>query len=228
MIRQSSPNEVSNLKEKEKFQNLVMKSAMGLFKNYKRKSKEVQKDSEDFVTFVAKNMDGKTFALFNKYLNELKHDVLGHKTQKVSADSFMIFLDRMRSLTHSESINDIIISKLEKVDVSRLHSKDLLDQYQEHSIDFKFEESLREGEIKAFAQTVTPKARFLFDNYKVQDDVYQTETAAQEPLDSSQQEENDFFSFFGSHEKMITKPETSFRNIKQFLVTLPIDYYILL
>ena len=138
MIRQSSPNEVSNLKEKEKFQNLVMKSAMGLFKNYKRKSKEVQKDSEDFVTFVAKNIDGKTFALFNKYLNELKHDVLGHKTQKVSADSFMIFLDRMRSLTHSESINDIIISKLEKVDVSRLHSKDLLDPYQEHSIDFKF------------------------------------------------------------------------------------------
>lgn len=124
----------------------------------------------------------------------------------------MVFLDRIRTLTHSESVNDLIISKLERVDVSRLHSKELLDQYQEHSIDFKFEESLREGEIKAFAQNVTPKARFLFDNYKVQDDVYQTETAAQEPEDSSQ--DNDFFSFFGSHEKMITKPETSFRNIK--------------
>ena len=80
VIRQSSPNELYNQQEKEKFQNLVMKSAMGLFKNYKRRSKEVQRDTDEFVTFVAKNMDGKTFALFNKYLNELKHDVLAHKT----------------------------------------------------------------------------------------------------------------------------------------------------
>ena len=39
--------------------------------------------------------------------------------------------------------------------------------YQSHSIDFKFEEKLRMGEIKQFAANVVPKPRFLFDNYKV-------------------------------------------------------------
>ena len=43
----------------------------------------------------------------------------------------------------------------------------MLDNYQEHSIDFKFEETLREGEIKQFASIVMPKPRFIFDNYKV-------------------------------------------------------------
>ena len=85
----------------------------------------------------------------------------------MSADSFLIFIDKIRSLTHSSHVNDLIVTKLENVDVSRLTSRDLLETYQEHSIDFKFEEALREGEIKQFASNVTPKANFIFDNYKV-------------------------------------------------------------
>jgi hypothetical protein len=59
-----------------------------------------------------------------------------------------VFLDKIRSLTHSDHINDLIIAKLEKVDISKLQSRDLLETYQEHSIDFKFEEALRQDEIK--------------------------------------------------------------------------------
>jgi len=40
--------------------------------------------------------------------------------------------------------------------------------------------------------------------------------------------DDEFFSFFGSHEKIIMKPESSFKNLRSFLVSLPIDYYILL
>ena len=44
--------------------------------------------------------------------------------------------------------------------------------YQSHSFDFKFEEKLRMGEIKQFAANVVPKPRFIFDNYKIKDDLY--------------------------------------------------------
>ena len=38
----------------------------------------------------------------------------------------------------------------------------------------------------------------------------------------------DYFSFFSSHEKVILKPESNFKNLRQFMEFLPIDYYILL
>lgn len=131
---------------------MIKKSAQGLFKNLNSKDGPITDTTDEFTMYVAKNMDGRAFTLFNKFLNELRHDVLESKTHKVSADSFLVFLDKIRSLTHSEEINDIIVSKLAHVDIGRLSSRQLLDTYQEHSIDFKFEESLREGEIKKFAQ----------------------------------------------------------------------------
>jgi hypothetical protein len=70
-----------------------------MFKVYKHNSKEVAKDSEDFMLYVAKNMDGRTFTMFCKFLNELRHDVLQSKKHKISADSFLIFLDKIRTLT---------------------------------------------------------------------------------------------------------------------------------
>lgn len=97
-----------------------------------------------------------------------------------------------------------------------------------------------------------PKPNFIFDNYKVQNDLFKQEESAADPFiqqlqgkDSeapqSQQREptgekvvdnvdadDDFFSFFSSHEKIIMKPESSFKNLRSFLVSLPIDYYILL
>ena len=49
-----------------------------------------------------------------------------------------------------------------------------------------------------------------------------------EQTKSAEEEDDDFFSFFSSHEKIIMKPESSFKNLRSFLVSLPIDYYILL
>lgn len=40
--------------------------------------------------------------------------------------------------------------------------------------------------------------------------------------------EEDYFSFFSSHEKVILRPESTFKNLRQFMEFLPIDYYILL
>lgn len=83
-----------------------------MFKNYESKDASISTSTSDFIMFVAKNLDGRSFTLFNKYLNELRHDVLDSKTHKISADSFLIFLDKIRSLTHSENVNDLIVSKL--------------------------------------------------------------------------------------------------------------------
>lgn len=66
-----------------------------MFRNYKRASKDAVKSADEFILFVSKNMDGRTFTMFNKYLNELRSDVLLQKNHKVSADSFLIFLDKM-------------------------------------------------------------------------------------------------------------------------------------
>jgi hypothetical protein len=47
-----------------------------MFKVYKHNNKEIAKDTEDFMLYVAKNMDGRTFTMFCKFLNELRNDVL--------------------------------------------------------------------------------------------------------------------------------------------------------
>jgi hypothetical protein len=147
-------------------------------------------------------------------------------------------LDKLRTLTPSSHVNDLIIAKLEKVDVDRLQTRTLLENYQEHSVDFKFEETLREGEIKEFAKSIMPKPRFIFDNYKVSEDLFSQTAASTTPIpdlgednsgaENKADDDNDYFSFFSSHEKIILKPESNFKNMRSFLVNLPIDYYILL
>ena len=106
------------------------------------------------------------------------------------------------------------------------------------------------GQIKQFAANVVPKPRFIFDNYKVQTDLFSdikapdTESECEEfeeeltdnelvPQDLQQmrlqkKHDEDYFSFFNSHENIILKPESSFKGLRSFLVNLPIDYYILL
>lgn len=73
------------------------------------------------------------------------------------------------------------------------------------------------GEIKKFAEGVMPKSRFIFDEYKVEGSSLE-----------SQGSEEDYYSFFGSHEQAILKPESSFKNLHEMMTFLPIDYYILL
>ena len=83
----------------------------------------------------------------------------------------------------------MILNKLAEVNIDMLKTHKLLNTYQKHSTDFKFEEKVRMGEIKKFAEGVMPKSRFIFDEYKVEGS----------KLESSGDNE-DYYSFFGSHE----------------------------
>lgn len=161
---------------------------------------------------IAKNFDGRTFSVFIKHLGELRKDVLDHNQNlgvDLSPDSFLIFLDKIRSLTHSQPLNEMILRTLGDINIDLLETKALLNTYQKHSADFKFEEKIRMGEIKKFAQDVMPQSRFIFDQYKVHDDSPEREGADL----GDQASESDYFSFFGSHEQAILKPESSFRNV---------------
>jgi hypothetical protein len=63
----------------------------------------------------------------------------------------LIFLDKIKSLTSSEPLNEMILTKMANINVDLLKTKSLLNTYQKHSVDFKFEEKIRMGEIKKFA-----------------------------------------------------------------------------
>ena len=115
---------------------------------------------------IAKSMDGKSFTLLIKHVSELRAEVLDNPLHKLTPDSFLIFLDKIKNLTHSTYLNELIIRKISTVNVDELKTKRMLNLFQQHSLDFKFEENLRLGEIRQFAQEVIPKPRFLFDQYK--------------------------------------------------------------
>lgn len=82
------------------------------------------------------------------------------------------------------------------------------------------------GEIKQFANDVIPKPKFIFDEYKVTNEDHGSQSIDQQS--SEVEKKDDYFSFFSSHEKVILKPESNFKNLRQFMEFLPIDYYILL
>jgi len=111
----------------------------------------VQQKTEEFIVNLSKNLNGETFTLFVKHLNELRHEVLDNGSHKLNPDSFLIFLDKIQTLTHSENLNDLIMRKMASINVDELKAKRLLNSYQTHSIDYKLEETLRMDEIKQFA-----------------------------------------------------------------------------
>ena len=158
---------------------------------------------------MAKSVDGKTFTLLIKHLNEFRNDVVDNPLHKLTPDSFLIFLDKVKNLTHSAQLNDVILKKITSVNIDELKAKRMLNLYQQHSFDFKFEENLRLGEIKQFAQGVIPKPRFLFDSYKTTE----SQVTAGEPTEIKKQDD-DYFSFFNSHEKVILRPESNFKNVR--------------
>jgi len=103
---------------------------------------------------------------------------------------FLIFLDKIRGLTHSDNVNEIVLTRIAEINIDQLKTKSLLNTYQEHSADFKFEEKLRMGEIKKFAANVIPKSRFIFDQYKIDEN----------EGEQAEDDDNDYFSHFSSHE----------------------------
>ena len=89
----------------------------------------VQK-TEEFLVNISKNMNGKTFTLLIKYLNELRNDVLENDKHKLTPDSFLIFLDKVRNLTHSQQLNDMIMRKMSHINIDELKTKKMLNTYQ--------------------------------------------------------------------------------------------------
>ena len=86
--------------------------------------------TEDFIVNVAKSVDGKTFTLFIKYLSELRTDVLDNPLHKLTPDSFLIFLDKIKTLTHSAQLNDLILRKISNINIDELKAKRMLNLYQ--------------------------------------------------------------------------------------------------
>ena len=62
------------------------------------------------------------------------------------------------------------MQRLTAVDISLLTPARLMANYQKNSVDFKFEKTIRMDEIKQFAANVVPKPRFIFDNYRLDEE----------------------------------------------------------
>jgi hypothetical protein len=68
--------------------------------------------TDEFLINISKSLDGRSFTLFVKYLNELRTDVLDNTTHTLNPDSFLIFMDKLGTLTHSKDLNNMIITKI--------------------------------------------------------------------------------------------------------------------
>ena len=111
---------------------MLKSAALGLLKNYKNNSQKAQEATLEFQVKISKNLDGRTFSQFIKYLTELKRDILDHNASlgiEPNADMFLIFLDKVKQLTHSEKLNEMIMSLLGEVDIDQLKTKSLLNTY---------------------------------------------------------------------------------------------------
>lgn len=97
----------------------------------------------------------------------MKKDHLTNKEDKVEPDAFILFLDKISNISHSKELNNLILERIAHINIDALSPKILMNTYQHHSVDFKFEEGIRMGEIKKFAKEVIPKSSFIFDRYKV-------------------------------------------------------------
>lgn len=125
---------------------------------------------------------------------------------------FLIFLDKIKSLTENDVVNIQVIDRLGEVDITQIQTKDVYNAYQEFSNQFVAQHRASINEIKTFAQTVIPNSKFIFNNYS----------------NPTSKKQNDVFSFFGSHEQFEIRPEEYFKNIYEISVQFPLDKAILL
>ncbi len=114
---------------------------------------------------VSESLNGQTFTTFLRHLNELRASIIENKSHKLTRNSFLVFLDQVKNLTHSDKLNDLLLRRLAEINIKLVTPKALLNSYQEYSVDFKYEESLRIEEIQKFACDVVPEPKFLFNEY---------------------------------------------------------------
>lgn len=112
---------------------------------------------------VAEILNGHAFTQFLKHVQALWSEVLLNEKHTLSANSFLVFLQWIGSITHSEKLNDLLLTWLAEINIDLVTPEALLDSYQKYSVDFKFEESMRIEEIQRFAKDVVPEPWFLFN-----------------------------------------------------------------
>ena len=96
-------------------------AAIGLHKNYNNKSKIAQENTKDFQVKIAEKLDSVTFSKFLKHLHELQKDTLEYCEKNeipLNPDSFLIFLDKIRSVSHSPHVNELILKTIADIDIS--------------------------------------------------------------------------------------------------------------
>ena len=79
IIRNSSPSEIKNVEQKELFQTLIRKTALGMFRNLNRKSKEVVKEAEDFMQYVKLKLDYSHSFILRKFTQKILMKILLNK-----------------------------------------------------------------------------------------------------------------------------------------------------
>jgi len=110
LIIKPSLHQQKNASAKITFQQDTKRVALSLFKAYKRNNKEVREKTQSFMTYIAKNLDGRAFTMFLKLLNDLRHNVLNKKDQELSPDSFLTFLDKVGTLTTMPNVNEMVLN----------------------------------------------------------------------------------------------------------------------
>lgn len=123
-----------------------------MYKFNATKDLNYRRNTEEVINFLSKNLDGRAFALLNKHLHEFRSTIHANSNKEESkftlhAESYVPLLDKIKDLTPRKEINFAIIRKLEKCDLTMMTPKRLMQAYETNSIDFKFENKLRMGEI---------------------------------------------------------------------------------
>ena len=122
--------ETQNVIDKEFYNNVVKVAAVGLKKNYKSKNSTVANQTKQVIKYLAENLDGRSFTQLNKHVHDLRADVLSDPNLEITADNFLIFLDKIRDLTPSKTRNQQIMMQFEKVDIALMTPARLMANYQ--------------------------------------------------------------------------------------------------
>lgn len=128
-------------------------------------SKNISNDTGSAVS----HLDSPSFLQFLKHLGDLRKEILDNKEHEISPQSFLVFLDKISGLTNTDKLNEYIMRKLSEINIDMLDVEKMLNAYQQHSVDDKFEESLRIEEIKKFASGVSPDSITCFRLYQKRD-----------------------------------------------------------
>ena len=164
MILKSTGHDL-NMLDKHRYNTLIKFCAESLYRNYGKKNEHAVKAWDDFMELISKSISNNTdsavshldtpsFLQFLKHLADLRKEILENKGHEISPQSFLVFLDKISSLTNSDKLNEYIMRKLSEINIDMLDVEKMLNAYQQHSVDDKFEENLRIDEIKKFASGV--------------------------------------------------------------------------